>query len=75
MPSRDSFLHLLGELKDAGKTLIFCSHHLDEIVSASERIIVLEEGKLYVDCSPDELDLLDGSALGPPGDDVTGRMT
>jgi ABC-type multidrug transport system ATPase subunit len=56
LQSRDSFLRLLGELRDDGKTLIFCSHHLDEVVSSSERIVVLEEGRLRADCRPDELD-------------------
>lgn len=56
LQSRDRFLHLLQDLRASGKTLVFCSHHLDEVVSACERIVVLEDGQLRADCAPDELD-------------------
>jgi nitrous oxidase accessory protein len=56
LKTRDRFLHLLQELKKVGKTLVFCSHHLDEVASACDRIVVLEEGRVRADCPPDQLD-------------------
>jgi ribose transport system ATP-binding protein len=36
---------LLGRLKEAGTTIIYVSHHLDEILEISDRITVLRDGK------------------------------
>lgn len=53
--SRDDFLELLSELKKAGKTLIFSSHRLSEVVGLADRVLILENGKLAADCRPDEV--------------------
>jgi nitrous oxidase accessory protein len=44
--SRRDFLHLLGELKRSGKTLLFSSHRQDEILSLADRVLILEQGRL-----------------------------
>lgn len=58
--AREDFLHLLLSLKRAGKTLLFSSHRLHEVMSLADRVLVLESGRLVVDCPPAEL----GQRLG-----------
>jgi len=53
--AREKFLSLLAELKSEGKTLIFSSHRLEEVVALADRVLVLEVGKLVADCHPTEL--------------------
>ncbi len=53
--SRREFLHLLIELKNAGKTILFSSHRLEEIYRFADRIIVLENGKVSIDESPNQV--------------------
>lgn len=53
--SRDTFLELLVALKARGKTLVFTSHHLDEVAAVADRILLLQDGRLETDCSRDEL--------------------
>ena len=53
--TREKFLSLLAELKSEGKTLLFSSHRLEEVVALADRVLVLELGKLVADCHPNEL--------------------
>jgi ABC-type multidrug transport system ATPase subunit len=53
--AREEFLSLLGELKAAGKTLIFSSHRPDEVSTLADRVLVLENGRLAADCPPAQL--------------------
>ena len=53
--AREKFLSLLAELKSEGKTLLFSSHRLEEVVALADRVLVLELGKLVADCHPNEL--------------------
>lgn len=53
--ARDHFLHLLGEVKRAGKTIIFTSHRLEEIESLADHVLVMEHGRMLLTCGPDEL--------------------
>lgn len=55
LQARDDFLELLSELKGAGKTLIFSSHRLSEVVGLADRVLVLDDGRLAADCRPDQL--------------------
>ncbi|MCS7222397.1 MAG: nitrous oxide reductase family maturation protein NosD [Anaerolineae bacterium] len=48
--SRQELLAWLGELKAAGKTLIFSSHRLSEVAKLADRVLVLEDGRLVTDC-------------------------
>ena len=54
--ARDDFLHLLNELKQAGKTIVFSSHRLDEVTALADRVLLLEAGRLVVDAPPSELE-------------------
>jgi ABC-2 type transport system ATP-binding protein len=45
---------LLNTMHDAGKTIIFTSHRPEEIKNLATRIMVLHEGSLVFDGSPDE---------------------
>jgi simple sugar transport system ATP-binding protein len=36
----------LRRLRDTGKTILFISHHLDEVITLSDRITVMRKGKL-----------------------------
>ena len=53
--ARDDFLELLSDLKGAGKTLIFSSHRLSEVVGLADRVLILEGGRLAADCHPEEV--------------------
>jgi len=54
--AREEFLLLLRLLKGQGKTMIFSSHHLDEITALADRVLLLEGGRLVVDSPPDQLE-------------------
>jgi ABC-type multidrug transport system ATPase subunit len=45
---------LLNSMHDAGKTIIFTSHRPEEIKNLATRIMVLHEGSLVFDGSPQE---------------------
>ncbi|MFO7569843.1 MAG: ABC transporter ATP-binding protein, partial [Smithellaceae bacterium] len=45
---------LLNTMHDAGKTILFTSHRPEEIKSLATRIMVLHEGSLIFDGSPQE---------------------
>lgn len=53
--SREDFLHLLHMLKKEGKTILFSSHRMEEVLSFADRVIVLDNGKLIADASPMEI--------------------
>lgn len=54
--AREEFLLLLRSLKHKGKTMIFSSHHLDEVTALADRVLLLEGGRLVVDAPPDQLE-------------------
>lgn len=53
--SREDFLHLLSMLKKEGKTILFSSHRMEEVLSFADRVIVLDNGKLIADAPPMEI--------------------
>jgi ABC-type multidrug transport system ATPase subunit len=53
--ARDQFLHLLVEVKAAGKTVIFTSHRLEEIEALADQVLVMQRGKLALTCPAAEL--------------------
>ncbi len=55
LKSRDDFLHLLSILKHEGKTILFSSHRIEEVLSFADRVLVLDNGKLIADASPMEI--------------------
>lgn len=60
LQAREDFLHLLRDLKKAGKALIFSSHRLEEATQLADRVLLLESGRLAADAPPDQL----GQRLG-----------
>ncbi|KRG68392.1 ABC transporter ATP-binding protein [Pseudoxanthomonas dokdonensis] len=50
--AQQQFLALLSELAGQGITLVLVTHHLEEIIPAFERIILLQQGKLLADGTP-----------------------
>jgi ABC-2 type transport system ATP-binding protein len=51
---------VLERLRRAGKTVLLSSHHLDEVESLANRVVILAHGRIVADGSP--LDLLGRSA-------------
>ena len=54
--AREDFLLVLHALKQAGKTMVFSSHRLEEVTALADRVLLLEAGKLVVDAPPSELE-------------------
>jgi nitrous oxidase accessory protein len=53
--TRHEFWGALERLKNRGKTLIFCSHRVDEIFRLADRVIVMEDGKKIAEGAPASL--------------------
>lgn len=50
--TRDDFIDLLVGLRNGGKTLLFTSHHADEVTRLAERVLILRDGRLVADGAP-----------------------
>ncbi len=55
LQGRQELLHLLSELRSQGKTMLFTSHRLEEVLALADRVIVLEQGKVTLNATPGEL--------------------
>ncbi|GMU54066.1 MAG: hypothetical protein AMXMBFR33_32120 [Candidatus Xenobia bacterium] len=55
LQGRQELLHLLGELRSQGKTMLFTSHRLDEVLALADRVVVLERGKVTLSATPAEM--------------------
>ncbi len=53
--SREDFLQLLSILKKEGKTILFSSHRMEEVLSFADRVIVLDKGKIIAEAPPMEI--------------------
>jgi ABC-2 type transport system ATP-binding protein/nitrous oxidase accessory protein len=53
--ARYQFLHLLSGVKDAGKTILFTSHRLEEIEALAGRALVMDRGRLQFACPAAQL--------------------
>ncbi len=53
--ARSQLLHLLLEVKRAGKTIIFSSHRIEEVETLADRVLVMEKGQVRFTCTPHEL--------------------
>ena len=53
--ARSQLLHLLLEVKRAGKTIIFSSHRIEEVETLADRVAVMEHGRLQFTCTAGEL--------------------
>ncbi len=55
LAARHRFLETMEKLAALGKTLILVTHHIEEIVPAIERVILLKEGRVFMDGRKDEV--------------------
>lgn len=53
--TRDEFLDLLALLHKTGKSLLFTSHHLEEVEQLADLVLILRDGKLVARGTPTEL--------------------
>ncbi|MDQ0415998.1 ABC-2 type transport system ATP-binding protein [Croceifilum oryzae] len=53
--SRSEFWETIRLLKDAGKTIILTTHYLEEADRLSDRIIMMNHGKIVADGTPEEI--------------------
>lgn len=53
--TRRELYEALDHLKQAGKTLVLCSHRSDEILRLADRVLILENGRLVMDGTPKQL--------------------
>ena len=50
--TRDEFVALLVDLRRAGKTLLFTSHHREEVEALAEHVLVLQDGRIVAQGAP-----------------------
>ena len=53
--ARSQLLQLLVQVKEAGKTIVFTSHRIEEVEALADRVAVMEKGALQFTCPEDEL--------------------
>lgn len=53
--TRAEFLDLLLELRHAGKSLLFTSHHLAEVERLADQVLILQDGRLIARGAPVDL--------------------
>ena len=56
--------------RDMGVTVILSEHRLEDVIPASDRVVVLENGRLAADGAPDEI----GAALDTAGSDMISAL-
>ena len=49
LATRHRFLDTMAKLADLGKTLILVTHHIEEIIPAVERVLLLRAGRVFMD--------------------------
>ncbi len=50
-----SLMHLIGDLRDKGITILLVEHNMRLVMEISDRILVLDHGELIAEGSPDEI--------------------
>jgi ABC-type multidrug transport system ATPase subunit len=77
--ARDQFLELLCQVKAGGRTVLFTSHRLEEVVLLADHVHVLKDGKLAATYSADELAVQEGlqkqMRLALPAEALDAAMT
>jgi ABC-2 type transport system ATP-binding protein len=59
---RKKIIDLIGELKDAGKTILFCSHILEDVDRLVDNVLLLHKGRKLFHGPPGELAREEGKA-------------
>jgi ABC-type multidrug transport system ATPase subunit len=49
------YLSSLRALRDAGKTIVFATHRIEEVERLSDRVLVMEGGRIVAQLAPEEL--------------------
>jgi ABC-type multidrug transport system ATPase subunit len=49
------FIQTIQTLNHSGKTIVFSSHRLDEVIALASRVLVLADGALALECQPHDL--------------------
>lgn len=52
---RDAFLKLLQQLRRRGKSLLFTTHRLEEVLALADRVVLLRAGQPSQVCAPSQL--------------------
>lgn len=55
LAGREEFLKLLVGLREQGKTMLFTSHRLEEVLALADQVVVLEKGHVAMTARPAEL--------------------
>jgi len=55
LAARHRFLETMSKLAGLGKTLILVTHHIEEIIPEIERVILLKDGRVFMDGRKDEV--------------------
>lgn len=71
--ARRDFQDLIGRLADEGATILVTTHDLDEAEKISDRILILADGRIVADGSPDRLRSRIGSTTEITWTDEVGR--
>jgi neutral amino acid transport system ATP-binding protein len=50
-----SLLHHVQRLRDEGRTIVFVEHDMDVVMSISDRVVCMAEGRVIADGTPDEV--------------------
>jgi ABC-type multidrug transport system ATPase subunit len=53
--AQSDFIQSIQALNHAGKTVVFCSHRLDDVIALASRVLVLSDGGLELECQPHDL--------------------
>lgn len=72
--ARRDFQDLIGRLADQGTTILVTTHDLDEAEKISSRILILADGRIVADGSPDQLRIQIGSTTEITWTDEQGRQ-
>lgn len=52
---QEEFLHIVGELRDEGRTVLLSSHNMAEVERACDRVAMIHEGRLMAVSTVDEM--------------------
>jgi ABC-type multidrug transport system ATPase subunit len=53
--AREATIELLHDLRRDGRVMLVTSHHLEEVGMLVDRVVAMDEGRITVECPPNEL--------------------